>query len=210
MNVPTAWSSQVRHLAARIPCNPARLPVQAFLALCIDESMQRCLSDALHAAMCKMRHTLCRERLIREPRRVARHPGSNTHADAFRKACRDVFLMPYMLRRAANWLQGTPGSGASKGCVVPWQRDARGCLQESSGRRRGTWAASGEQLQHFSAQDIHPLAIQGRPVTTGGAIHPLTLLLLLPQCLLARTLAQENPDTGAGAASREQRQHLCV
>jgi hypothetical protein len=77
------------------------------------------------------------------------------------------------LRNAATVLQGTPGPGASKGCVVPRQRDACRRLQESSGRRRGTRAASGEHPQPFGAQDIHPLAVQGRLVTTGGAIIPL-------------------------------------
>lgn len=138
MNVPTAWSSQVRHLAARIPCNPARLPVQAFLALCLEESMQRCLFDALHAAMCKMRHTLCRKCLSREPRRAAWHPGSDTYADAFKKACRDVFLMPYMLRCAmcGKCAAGNAWTGSLEGL--------RGTLAARRARMpsRKQWAAS--------------------------------------------------------------------
>lgn len=69
---------------------------------------------------------------------------------------------------ACSTPQETSGQGTQEGCLVPWQREASRRLQEGSWGSRGAWAGAGGWYQLFSSLHIHTLALQVRPVTTGG------------------------------------------
>ena len=52
--------------------------------------------------------------------------------------------------------------------MVPREREARGRLQEGGGRRGGARAGAGQRAEHLGALDVHPLAVQVRPVPRRG------------------------------------------
>ena len=135
------------------------------------------------------------------------HGTLAAHADAFRKACRDVFLMPYMLRCAMcgkcaaenAWtgsLEGLRGTQAARRAQMPSRK------QWAASRNWGSlWrAASALQRPRHTSPGYSGPACHHRRCNSSPYIA--TSSPIVPPC--------KNPNTGAGAASGEQRQHLCA